>query len=65
MTVGGHTHRYVTTEYNSLIKPEPAGACIRVYIFLMHSNYMGRAYSVQHVVFILIEVEYSHKVTIP
>jgi hypothetical protein len=63
--VGGHRHQYVTTEYTSLIKPDPAGACTCVYTFLKHFNYRGGVYSVQHLVFILMDVGYGHKVAIP
>jgi len=63
--MGGHTHQYVTTEYTSLIKPEPAGSCTCVYTFLNHFNYRGRVCSVQHLDFILMDNGYCHKVTIP
>lgn len=55
----------MTTEYTSLINPEPAGACTCVYIFLKHFNYRGRVCSVQHLDFVLMDDGYGHKVTIP
>jgi hypothetical protein len=65
VTMGGHTHQYVTTECTSLIKPEPAVACTYVYTFLKHSNYRGTVCLFQHLNFILMDDGYGHKVTIP
>jgi hypothetical protein len=65
VNVEGHTHQYVTTEYTSLIKPELAGACTCVCTFLKHFNYRGGVYLVQHLVFILMDAGYGHKVAIP